>query len=356
MVLFDTKHVISLLMIAATAVRSINAWSPSMEIRSKMSSSRPETHLRADYSEYNYNDGRYYPYDSRYNNGDNYNGYNNGYNQDQGYGYSNVNYPASANYNEQSSGLSRWNNSPMQYNSRDAYGPLSDTPLLEALTQSLFSAIDFSKDLDAAIDRIMTPLIKRSARGRTGILRKGTNDLMRRQVPVGTDMEQLFDQALSILKYDSYVNDELLQTYTSKPIDIGKDGRSVFSQTSSSRMSIVDRKLKQRHLTKIGVSLNYYPWEMWVVAENGVLQNLVLVNPESNYEYVVEGYNDFNNNRYLAGANDFVDAEILDKNRYGYNDSQYESSLVNYDGRSGYGRSDYGRKDFENVPFDGRLV
>ena len=58
---------------------------------------------------------------------------------------------------------------------------------------------------------------------------------------------------------------------------------------------------------------------------------------------MVEGdynnYNGYNNysTRYLNGAsNDYVDAEILDKNGYGYSNSNLQNSYsnVNYNGRN----------------------
>ena len=113
--------------------------------------------------------------------------------------------------------------------------------------------------LDAMMGRMLKPMTRRASR-----LQFQMNDMAR------DDAGDLIDEALDILDRDRTIRS--MTRSGDPPIRLASSNRAIFSRSSS--MTLVDGV--QKELLKIGAKLNY-PWTMWLVAENGRLKSLVLI-------------------------------------------------------------------------------
>ena len=139
--------------------------------------------------------------------------------------------------------------------SDDPYLPIPRFP-----STSFFSSMfDPFASLDAMMDKMMGPMTRRASR-----LQFQMNDMAR------DDAGDLIDEALDILDRDRTIRS--MTRSSDPPIRLASSNRAIFSRSSS--MTLVDGV--QKELLKIGAKLNY-PWTMWLVAENGRLKNLVLI-------------------------------------------------------------------------------
>jgi hypothetical protein len=243
---------------------------------------------------------------------------NQGFYDNQDYGYNNVQYSGGV-AAPLSRPLQRWNSNNNDNSQIDLYDQYSynepymrnwqkNEPIANMVSNAIYNSIQFSKDVDSTIDRMMTPFIQKSSRGLTGTLRKGMNAKMRTLAPEDSNMEAMLDEGLDMLRYDAYVVQDLLQA--DRRIELATDGQSVFSQYSTVSSEIINQKQDTLSTTKLGVRLNYYPWKMWIDIENGILQGLVLVNDETNFEYdVFANYdrNNYGNKFYLNGDVNYID-------------------------------------------------
>ena len=113
--------------------------------------------------------------------------------------------------------------------------------------------------MDAMMDRAMSSMTRRASR-----LRFQMNDMAR------DDAGDLIDEALDILDRDRTIRS--MMRSGDPPIRLASSNRAIFSRSSS--MTLVDGV--QKELLKIGAKLNL-PWTMWLVAENGRLKSLVVI-------------------------------------------------------------------------------
>jgi hypothetical protein len=151
---------------------------------------------------------------------------------------------------------------------------------------AIYNSKTFCENVDEMIEKNMTPIIKRASKGTAGILRKGTNDLMRTELtPKSIDMEAIVDQALTIVRYDQYATERIIRSNgyyevngrRQKKIELANDGQAIVEYSTSSSAKIVNGRRVSKTLMQMGVLLNYSPWSMWINAENGTVRELVLV-------------------------------------------------------------------------------
>jgi len=230
--------------------------------------------------------------DNSYDNRNNNQGYNN-----QDYGYNNVQYSGTAAPLARSS--QTWND--YSYDNKNYYNGLAynepymrpmnpGAPMSRLVKNYVSSAVAFSDGVDSAIERMMTPLIKKSSRGLSGTLRKGMNDKMMRLAPEDADVEGILDQCLEILRYDAYVVQDLLQAQ--RRIELAPHGKSIFCQYSNVSSEIINNRQETFVSTKLGCHLNYPSWKMYVESSNGILERLILVHDIEKFEYdVLQNYN-----------------------------------------------------------------
>ena len=188
--------------------------------------------------------------------------------------------------------------------------------ILERMVQNaVYNTKEFSESFDQFIEQSMTPLFKRASRGTAGILRKGTNDLMRSELtPKAIDMERIVGQALNIIRYDQNAVDRIVMrgttTYNNyddtgrrrrrrnnrKRIELSSDGQSIVEYSTSSNAKIINGRRVSKTMMQMGVLLNYQPWSMWINAENGNLRDIMLVDSTTNKGYRVNIPNNYYNN------------------------------------------------------------
>lgn len=158
--------------------------------------------------------------------------------------------------------------------------------LAGAFSSALNASKKFSKNVDNVVEKFMTPTIWKSSRGTTGILRKGTNDIMRTDVPKSIAVEALVYQALEIVAYDRYAVQNLLRAGDNW-IGLASDAQSLFSVSTSSSANVVNGQRVAGNKLQMGMRLNCEPWTMWLSAENGILQDIILQNTLTKLEYQV---------------------------------------------------------------------
>jgi hypothetical protein len=175
--------------------------------------------------------------------------------------------------------------------------------LLETMIQNaIYNSKTFCENVDELIEKNMTPIIKRASKGTTGILRKGTNDLMRTELtPKSIDMEGIVNQALSIVRYDPNAVERIMRVpyYDSnggrrrnnsrryKQIELASDGQSIVEYSTSTSAKIVNGRRVTKTQFQMGVRLNYNPWSMWINAENDIIREIVCVESTTNKAFRV---------------------------------------------------------------------
>jgi hypothetical protein len=166
--------------------------------------------------------------------------------------------------------------------SDDPYLPIPRFP-----SSPFFSSMfDPFASLDAMMGRMMGPMTRRASR-----LQFQMNDMAR------DDAGDLIDEALDILDRDRIIR--TMMRSGDPPIRLASSNRAIFSRSSS--MTLVDGV--QKELLKIGAKLNY-PWTMWLVAENGRLKSLVVIDKnDREIDVPVRNRGDRDD--------DVVDAEVL---------------------------------------------
>ena len=220
-------------------------------------------------------------------------------------------------------------NNQNQYNRpsyKNYYAP-SSPPQINNLIKA-------SKDFIGMIDREIFDKYRPSSIMDMMTTRKGFNDQMRRHLPPDYDLDSILQQAFKSLKNDRYAMENLIGSQQTQPqlkpsykqtslnyfpkyitkrfnpsIDIGladRDGTAIFAFKMTSDMNVVndnysgDPKLLKDISFYMGVRLNYEPWCLWLLVENGYLQRVVLMDGSSNsrnyYEVpVVSIYHKINN-------------------------------------------------------------